>query len=167
MPKSVWERVSDAGCRTLLIDPYEARAPQRFAGVALSGVQFTHSVVLQRWSVPDGVDRELMRMIGRSREVDDAYGTMDQTILRHLESQLQRGLERLTRAALYFLERERFDLVWVELLGSVHLAGHHFWPRETDEPTIGPGRPACSSVSTRRPTPPWGGSWPRRPRTRT
>lgn len=133
MPKSVWERVADAGGKTLLIDPYEARPPQRFSGVALSGIQFTHSVVLRRWTTPAGADRELMRTLGRSREVDDAYGTMGPPILRHLESQLNRGLDRLTRAALHFTERERFDLVWVEF-GSVHLAGHHFWPRETDEP---------------------------------
>lgn len=134
MPTSVWERVSAAaGRRTLLIDPYEARPPERFSGVALSGVQFTHSVVLQRWAVPRGVDRELNRTLGRPREVDDAYGTMDAPILRHLELQLHRGLDRLTRTALHFLEREPFDLVWIEL-GTVHLAGHHFWPRETDEP---------------------------------
>jgi predicted AlkP superfamily phosphohydrolase/phosphomutase len=133
MPTSVWERVSAAGRRTLLLDPYEARPPRDFSGVALSGAQFTHSVVLQRWTVPEGIDRELMRELGRPREVDDAYGTMDPPILRHLESQLLRGLERLTRSALHFLERETFDLVWAEF-GAVHLAGHHFWPRETDEP---------------------------------
>jgi len=133
MPRTVWERVADAGGRTLLLDPYEAQPPRRFAGVAISGVQFTHSVVLQRWAAPAGVDRELMRMLGRPQEVDDAYGTMDPPILRRLEVQLLGGLERLTRAALHFLGRQSFDLIWIEL-GATHLAGHHFWPRETDDP---------------------------------
>jgi len=133
LPRTVWERVAAADRRTLLLDPYEARPPRRFSGVAISGVQFTHSVVLQRWATPPGVERALMRALGRSREVDDAYGTMDAPILRHLEAQLLAGLERLTRAALHFIGREAFDLLWVEF-GATHLAGHHFWPREADEP---------------------------------
>jgi predicted AlkP superfamily phosphohydrolase/phosphomutase len=132
-PRTVWDRVSDVGRRTLLLDPYEGRPPRRFAGVAISGVQFTHSVVLQRWAAPPGVERRLMRRLGRSREVDDAYGTMDARILRHLETQLLGGLDRLTRAALHFLGRESFDLVWLEF-GATHLAGHHYWPREIDDP---------------------------------
>jgi predicted AlkP superfamily phosphohydrolase/phosphomutase len=133
LPQTVWERVSRAGRRTLLLDPYETRAPRGFAGVALSGVQFTHSVVLRRWASPPSAAREVARLVGRSREVDDAYGAMDAQILRHLQTQLLSGLDRLARAALHFLDRDDYDLVWVEF-GATHLAGHHFWPRETEDP---------------------------------
>ncbi len=132
LPQTVWERASEAGRRTLLLDPYEGRPPRRFSGAAISGVQFTHSVVLQRWATPPGVEKNAMPGLGRSREVDDAYG-MDEASLRRLEAQVLAAPARLEQAALHFLERETFDLVWVEF-GAAHLAGHHFWPLETDEP---------------------------------
>ncbi len=132
LPRTVWERVSEAGRRTLLLDPYEGRPPRRFSGVAISGIQFTHSVVLQRWAAPRGVEKTVTSTLGRSHEVDDAYG-MDTSSLRRLEAQVLAAPERLERAALHFLERDAFVLVWVEF-GAAHLAGHHFWPLETDEP---------------------------------
>lgn len=131
-PPAVWERLADVGRAALVLDPYEGRPPHRIVGAAISGVQFTHSVVLRRWARPRGVDRQVMRMLGRPRESDDAYGELSESSLRRVERQVLAAPERTSRAALHFLERETFDLVWVEF-GAVHLAGHHFWPRDADE----------------------------------
>lgn len=132
-PEALWERLGRAGRRSLVLDPYEGRRPAAMAGVAISGLQFTHSVVLQRWSYPRGVEAPVEKRLGRSGEVQDAYGGLNAASQRRLRRQLLAAPDRAVKALLHFLPRERFDLLWTEF-GSAHLAGHHFWPRAHDSP---------------------------------
>ena len=52
VPETLWERVSRAGRRSLIIDPYEVRPPQDIQGLFLSGWQFKNRVVLRSCSLP-------------------------------------------------------------------------------------------------------------------
>ena len=46
-PEAVWERIGRAGRRSLVIDPYEMRAPTAMQGLFLTGWQFKNRVVLR------------------------------------------------------------------------------------------------------------------------
>jgi len=56
-PTTVCDRLTAAGKRTLLIDPYELAAPAQLEGRALSGWQFANILSLERWAVPRGWQR--------------------------------------------------------------------------------------------------------------
>ena len=132
-PEAIWERVSRAGRTALVLDPYEGRRPRWMNGVAISGVQFKHSVVLQRWAFPHGAERAVVDRVGRSREVGDAYGHLDAVRLRSMRAHLLEAPGRAVEATRLLLARRRFDLLWIEF-GSSHLAGHHFWESVDDSP---------------------------------
>lgn len=125
-PEAVWERVARAGGRSLVVDPYEGRPPQRPVGTVVSGWQFAHTAVLQRWASPNGAYRRLSRRYGRSPEVEDVYGRPSVRGLEVLRRQLLDAPGRVARLTTDLLSRHRYDLAWVEF-NSGHMAGHHFW----------------------------------------
>ena len=124
--EAVWERIARSGGRPLVIDPYEGRLPRAPSGTVLSGWQFAHSAVLQRWSTPRSEYRRLGRRFGRPPVVEDVYGRPSLAGLERLRRQLLAAPGRVARLAVHELGRQRYDLVWLEFCAG-HLAGHHFW----------------------------------------
>lgn len=125
-PEAVWERLSRAGRRCLVVDPYAGLPPRRLAGVGLSAWSFRNRVALRRWSRPDGAARELERRLGRGPRADEVYGLPRPGGLRALRRRLLAAPARSAAAVEHFLGREGFDFLWV-MLSAGHLAGHHFW----------------------------------------
>jgi predicted AlkP superfamily phosphohydrolase/phosphomutase len=125
-PLMIWERVARAGKRTLVVDPYECIEPQVSNGVVLAGYQLANVMSLPRWSAPRTAAKELDRLFGRPRMVNEVFGQPRVRSLLELRRRLLDATERVTEAAVYLLRRNSFDLVWVNLLAG-HLGGHMFW----------------------------------------
>jgi predicted AlkP superfamily phosphohydrolase/phosphomutase len=73
-PAAVWERLAERGLRTLAIDPYESRPPNRAAGVIVCGWGFADRVVLPRWSRPQAEGRRWARRFGRGPQATEIFG---------------------------------------------------------------------------------------------
>jgi predicted AlkP superfamily phosphohydrolase/phosphomutase len=125
MPEAVWERLAKSGKRSLVIDPYEGKPPEEMAGKALCGWQFKHKVVLRRWSVPHGLNRELDRRFGGPSLVEEIFGKPSIPYLARMRERLLTSPRRAADVASALLSEEQFDLVWITLSAS-HIAGHWF-----------------------------------------
>ena len=125
IPPVVWERLTAAGLRSLIIDPYEIRAPRTINGIYLGGWQFTNRVVMRSSSIPPSTMRALRRDLGMPRRAEEIYGRPYMPEVRRLRSSLLTAGPRLAEAATALLRREPFDLVWVTM-SAAHLAGHRF-----------------------------------------
>jgi predicted AlkP superfamily phosphohydrolase/phosphomutase len=125
IPAAVWERLARCGKRSLVIDPYEGRPAKSMAGKALSGWQFKHKVTLRRWSIPEGLNRELERRFGGPSLVEEVYGRPSVPYLIRMRERLLAAPKRAADLAAALLAEERFDLVWITLSSS-HIAGHWF-----------------------------------------
>ena len=125
IPEAVWERLARSGKRCLVIDPYEGRSPKSMKGKALSGWQFKHKVTLRRWSVPQGLDRQLERRFGGPSLVEEVYGRPSVPYLSRMRDRLLAAPKRAADLAAALLAEEHFDLVWITLSSS-HIAGHWF-----------------------------------------
>ena len=125
-PPALWERLAAAGRRSLVVDPYEARLPERTAGVHLSGWQFVNRFVLPTWTAPRGVRRRLVRRLGRPPLVEEVFGRPTLSGLRELRRRLVGAPGRAANAVVELLASERFDLLWVNL-PAPHVAGHRLW----------------------------------------
>jgi predicted AlkP superfamily phosphohydrolase/phosphomutase len=125
LPEAVWERLAKSGKRSLVIDPYEGKAPRVMAGKALCGWQFKHKVTLRRWSVPQGLDRELERRFGGPSLVEEVYGRPSMGYLARMRERLLSSPQRAADLASTLLSEEEFDLVWITISAS-HIAGHWF-----------------------------------------
>src|SRR5688572_31652809 len=125
-PPAVWERLARAGLRTLAIDPYESRPPRAWLGTYVCGWQFADRVVLPRWSLPRGADRDLARRHGRGPHATEIFGRPTVRELLALREKLIAAPARVADAAVDLLGRERYDLVWLTF-SAAHLAGHQFW----------------------------------------
>jgi len=138
IPEAVWERLAQDGKRSLVIDPYEGRAPKAMEGKALCGWQFKHAVTLRRWSVPQGLDRQLERRFGGPSLVEEVYGRPSVPYLTRMRDRLLAAPRRAADLAAALLAEERFDLVWITL-SSCHIAGHWFLdpsrlPQDSSDP---------------------------------
>ena len=125
-PPALWERLAAAGRRSLVVDPYEARLPERTAGVYLSGWQFANRFVLPTRTDPRAVRRRLVRRLGRPPLVEEVFGRPTLSGLRALRRQLLAAPGRAAKAVVELLGSERFDLLWLNL-PAPHLAGHRLW----------------------------------------
>jgi predicted AlkP superfamily phosphohydrolase/phosphomutase len=125
-PLTIWERLARAGKRTLVVDPYECTEPEVSNGVLLAGYQLINVMSLPRWSAPAGAAKELDRLFGPPRDVNEVFGRPTVGSLLALRRRLLEATERITEVAVHLLRREEFDLVWVDLLAG-HLGGHMFW----------------------------------------
>jgi predicted AlkP superfamily phosphohydrolase/phosphomutase len=125
-PEAVWERLSRADRRSLVVDPYEGWPPRQMQGVCLSGWQFTNAAVLRRWSVPGGIHRGLARRHGRPQAVDEIAGRQSASWLVSLRRRLLDASGRAADVVAEALPRGRYDLLWVTLAAG-HVAGHKFW----------------------------------------
>ena len=108
-----------------MIDPYEGKPPKVMSGKALSGWQFKHKVTLRRWSIPQGLDRQLERRFGGPSLVEEVYGRPSVPYLARMRERLLAAPKRAVDVATALLAEEQFDLVWITL-SACHIAGHWF-----------------------------------------
>jgi predicted AlkP superfamily phosphohydrolase/phosphomutase len=125
-PATVWERVSEAGARSLVVDPYESRPPRGLRGLWLCGWQFRNRVVLPPRSRPEDAHPRLQRRLGRSPSVEEVFGTQSRPRLKAMRRALLAAPGRVAQLVTHLLRQERFDLLWLTF-SAAHLAGHQFW----------------------------------------
>ena len=125
-PPTIWERLTQRGRRSLVVDPYLSWAPREMAGAYLSGCHFVDRIVLPRRSVPAHVRRDLVRRHGRPPRLDDVYGRPRIASLTSLRDHLVRSPDRVAGAVVDLLRNDTFDLLWLTF-GAAHKAGHHLW----------------------------------------
>ena len=125
-PLMVWERLAQAGKRSLVIDPYECVPPTVTKGVTLAGQQLVNVMSLPRWSSPPEAAKELDRLFGRPPTVNEVFGQPSARDLVALRRTLLAATARIPELVTHLLRRESYDLVWVSLLAG-HLGGHMFW----------------------------------------
>ncbi|MEI8154728.1 MAG: hypothetical protein WCG92_24560, partial [Hyphomicrobiales bacterium] len=83
-PAAVWERVSRAGGRSLVIDQYESWIPRETEGLRmLNGWQFKHKLS-SPFSTPRGPNRDLGRRFGPGPSIEFPYGRPSQKTLDRL-----------------------------------------------------------------------------------
>ena len=125
-PPMLWDRISRAGGKVLVVDAYEAPAPVEANGLVISGWQFANRVVLRPRSAPKSALRTWERRLGRRRRAEEVFGEPDERSLRRLAATLVAGPRRAADLVVAALPEVRPDLLVVSL-PSVHLAGHQFW----------------------------------------
>ncbi|MEP6959436.1 MAG: alkaline phosphatase family protein [Nitrospirota bacterium] len=125
-PEAVWERIGRVGHRSLVVDPYEMRAPETMQGLFLTGWQFKNRVVLRTRSVPRSMQRALERELGRPPVGEEVYGRPEAPPLLQLKNSLVAAPCRGADIIETILKREPFDLVWISLSAG-HLGGHRFY----------------------------------------
>jgi predicted AlkP superfamily phosphohydrolase/phosphomutase len=137
-PPPIWDRLGEHGRSTLAIDPYECHRPQRAEGELVCGWGMRERVVLERWSVPDGGDREARRRHGRPPDVTEVFGAQTPRELRRLRERFLGAPARVADLAIERLRERRFDLAWI-VFAAPHLAGHRLWevPPYIDGDAIG------------------------------
>jgi predicted AlkP superfamily phosphohydrolase/phosphomutase len=121
-----WDRLTAAGKRTLVVDPYECEPPRFLNGVALAGWQFVNVMSLPRWSVPTSARTDLDRIFGAPNHTNEVFGAPTVRSLLGQRRRLLVATERVVEVAEHLLRRESFDVAWVNFL-SGHLGGHIFW----------------------------------------
>jgi predicted AlkP superfamily phosphohydrolase/phosphomutase len=134
-PETIWERVTKAGGRALVVDPFVNWPPGRMNGVCVSGWQFKNRIIMQRWGEPAGVLGPLERRFGRAPLLEETLGPTTPSRLLSLTRHLRAGPARAALMAVDVLERESFDFVWITL-SPAHFAGHWLW----DAAGLFPGR---------------------------
>lgn len=125
-PPPIWDRLGEHGRSTLAIDPYECHRPHRAVGELVSGWGMRERVVLERWSVPDGGDREARRRHGRPPDVTEVFGAQTPRELRRLRERFLAAPARVADLAIERLRERSFDLAWI-VFAAPHLAGHRLW----------------------------------------
>ena len=125
-PRTIWERLTERGRRSLVVDPYLAWAPKEMAGIYLSGIHFEDRMVMQRRSVPNEQRRTLARRHGRSPRLDDVYGARHVASLLSWRDHLIAGPARTASAVIDLLSGQSFELLWLNF-SVAHKAGHHLW----------------------------------------
>lgn len=125
-PPPIWDRLGEQGRSTLAIDPYECHRPQRAEGELVCGWGMRERVVLERWSVPDGGDREARRRHGRPPDVTEVFGAQTPRDLRRLRERFLAAPRRVADLAIERLRARDFDLAWI-VFAAPHLAGHRLW----------------------------------------
>ena len=137
-PPPIWDRLGEHGRSTLAIDPYECHRPHKAEGALVCGWGMRERVVLERWSVPDGGDREARRRHGRPPDVTEVFGAQTPRELRRLRERFLAAPARVADLAIERLRKRRFDLAWI-VFAAPHLAGHRLWevPAYIDADAIG------------------------------
>lgn len=125
-PPPIWDRLGEHGRSTLAIDPYECHRPQWAEGDLVCGWGMRERVVLERWSVPEGGDREARRRHGRPPDVTEVFGAQTPRQLRRLRKRFLAAPSRVADLAIERLRERSFDLAWI-VFAAPHLAGHRLW----------------------------------------
>jgi predicted AlkP superfamily phosphohydrolase/phosphomutase len=125
-PKTIWERLTEAGSSSLVVDPYLSWAPKSMAGAFLSGVHFEDRMVMRSRSVPRALMSSLYARHGRAPRLHDVYGTQRVTSLEHLRDELVAAPKRAAALVVDQITSQSFDVLWLNFAAS-HKAGHHLW----------------------------------------
>ena len=126
-PTPVWERLGTQGTRTLAVDPYESRAPERpVPGSLVCGWQLHDRVVLREWSSPEGTHARLERLFGTPEPVDEVFGPHTAPEMLGLRRRLLGAPGRVADAFELLLPEQDFALAWTTFCAA-HVAGHQFW----------------------------------------
>jgi predicted AlkP superfamily phosphohydrolase/phosphomutase len=125
-PPPIWDRLGRHGRSTLAIDPYECHRPHEAQGALTCGWGMRERVVLERWSVPEGGDREPRRRHGRPPDVTEVFGPQTPRELRRLRERFLAAPKRVADLAIERLREREFDLAWI-VFAAPHLAGHRLW----------------------------------------
>jgi predicted AlkP superfamily phosphohydrolase/phosphomutase len=126
VPTASWERLSRAGRRSLVIDPYESWRARETAGLRLlNGWQFKHKLLLSI-SRPRRTKRMLSLRFGRPPTVEHHYDRQPASRLDAIRGSLLAGPGRAADAVCHLLAREPLELVWVTF-SAAHYAGHYYW----------------------------------------
>lgn len=125
-PPPIWDLLGRHGRSTLAIDPYECHRPHEAQGAMLCGWGMRERVVLERWSVPEGGDREPRRRHGRPPDVTEVFGAQSPRELRRLRERFLAAPRRVADLAIEQLRERSFDLAWI-VFAAPHLAGHRLW----------------------------------------
>lgn len=125
-PPPIWDRLGRAGRSTLAIDPYECHRPGDAAGELYGGWGMRERVVLERWAVPEGGDREPRRRHGRPPDVTEVFGAQTERERQRLRERFLRAPARVAELAIERLGDREFDLAWI-VFAAPHLAGHRLW----------------------------------------
>ncbi|HEV2790812.1 MAG TPA: alkaline phosphatase family protein [Solirubrobacterales bacterium] len=125
-PPPIWDRLGRHGRSTLAIDPYECHRPHEAQGAMLCGWGMRERVVLERWAVPEGGDREPRRRHGRPPDVTEVFGAQSPRELRRLRERFLAAPRRVADLAVEQLRARSFDLAWI-VFAAPHLAGHRLW----------------------------------------
>jgi predicted AlkP superfamily phosphohydrolase/phosphomutase len=126
VPPPIWDLLGRHGRSTLAIDPYECHRPHEARGAMLCGWGMRERVVLERWSVPEGGDREPRRRHGRPPDVTEVFGAQSPRELRRLRERFLAAPKRVADLAIERLRERSFDLAWI-VFAAPHLAGHRLW----------------------------------------
>ncbi len=125
-PLTMWERVSSAGGRALVVDPYEAARSPKTVGLVVTGWQFANRVVLRPFSVPEGARRQWERRFTSAPRAEEVFGDTDERSLRRLAATLVAAPPRVADLVLASLPDVRPDLLVVGF-PSIHLAAHRLY----------------------------------------
>jgi predicted AlkP superfamily phosphohydrolase/phosphomutase len=125
-PPPIWDLLGRHGRSTLAIDPYECHRPRGAQGALTCGWGMRERVVLERWSVPEGGDREPRRRHGRPPDVTEVFGAQSPRELRRLRERFLAAPKRVADLAIERLGERSFDLAWI-VFAAPHLAGHRLW----------------------------------------
>ncbi len=125
-PETLWDRVSRAGGRVLVVDPYEAARSTGSVGLVVAGWQFTNRVVLRPFSVPGGARRRWERRFTPAPRVEEVFGETDERSLRQLAARLLAGPPRVADLVIAALPDVRPDVL-VACFPSIHLGGHRLY----------------------------------------
>ena len=126
VPTAVWDRLSLAGRRTVVIDPYESWPARHTRGLSLlNGWQFKHKLLLGI-SRPRATKARLSLRIGRPPTIEHFYDRQPPSRLASIRDGLLAGPGRAADAVTDLLRREPIDLIWVTF-SAAHYAGHYYW----------------------------------------
>lgn len=125
-PKTLFERVEDAGKRIVVLDPPESRPVRLRNGYCISGVQFRSRVLLSPWSSNRSRSKSLMRHLGPAPRADEIFGPVSVSNLVRLRAALLQAPARLGAAAHACITQDQPDCLWVTCC-ALHVAGHQFF----------------------------------------
>ena len=125
-PPTMWDRVSGAGGRVLVVDPYEASRSTGSVGLVVTGWQFGNRVVLRPFSEPRGALRRWERRFSSAPRAEEVFGATDERSLRGLAATLVAGPSRVADIVLAALPDVRPDIL-VAGFPSIHLAAHRLY----------------------------------------
>ena len=123
---AVWDRMTRAGLRSLVIDAYEIPEPAEIDGAFIRGLQHRNRVSVPRADSPRELGREARRALGRPPVLNEIYGRPSAGKLRREREGFLRGALKPAEAVELLLPRVEPDLLWVTMI-SPHVAGHRFW----------------------------------------
>ena len=126
VPTAVWDRLSLAGRRSVVIDPYESWPARHTDGLSLlNGWQFKHKLLLGI-SRPRATKARLALRVGRPPTIEHFYDRQPPSRLDAIRKDLLAGPGRAADAVTDLVRREPIDLIWVTF-SAAHYAGHYYW----------------------------------------